>query len=188
MRHFVGYGGTEIFGEIPRYTENRFMKWYKGVLSQLFGDMGPFFVGTSLSVAGRLARQFTGRKRHWTLTIDGEIATEGCFQAMIIVNGYLGPNLPFATGVPLGSGDFRVFTVRDLGLHRVFGQLKHAWDASVTEEPERWGFEAFRVARELVLRPSDDNGFSVNVDGSTMVCYGSARITIIDQIRLLAGE
>jgi diacylglycerol kinase family enzyme len=40
-RHFVGYGGAEIFGEIPRYTENRFMKYYKGILGQIFGDLGP---------------------------------------------------------------------------------------------------------------------------------------------------
>ena len=48
-RHFVGYGGTGIFGRIPHYTENRFVKYYKGILSQLFGDLGPFFVGASLS-------------------------------------------------------------------------------------------------------------------------------------------
>jgi len=187
-RHFVGYGGTEIFGEIPRYTENRFMKWYKGVLSQLFGDLGPFFVGTSLSVLGRLGRQITGRRREWTVSVDGADATRGRFQAMIVVNGYLGPNLPLAEGVPLGSGDFHVFTLRDLGPHRVFGQLKHAWDASVKTEPEKWGFEAFRVTRELVLRPSDDDVFPVNVDGSTMLCRGSARVAIVDQIPLLAGE
>jgi hypothetical protein len=53
-RRFVGYGGAEIFGEIPYITENRFMKYYKGVLSQLFGDLGPFFVGTSLTVLKRI--------------------------------------------------------------------------------------------------------------------------------------
>jgi diacylglycerol kinase family enzyme len=154
VRHFVGYGGTEMFGEIPRYTENRFIKWYKGVLSQLFGDLGPFFVGTSLSVLGRLGRQLTGRRRNWTVSVDGEIAAEGCYQAMIIVNGDLGPNLPFAEGVPLGSGDFHLFTLRDQGALRVFGQLKHAWDASITKEPEKWGFERFHVTRELILRPA----------------------------------
>jgi len=188
-RRFVGYGGAEIFGEIPRYTENRFIKWYKGVLSQLFGDLGPFFVGTSLAVLGRLGRQITGRRREWTVSVDGAAATRGHFQVIIIVNGYLGPNLPFAEGVPLGSGDFHVFTLRDLGAHRVFGQLKHAWDASVKKEPEKWGFEAFRVTRELELRPGGDDAFPVNVDGSTMVCRGSARATIVGQIPLLArGE
>jgi diacylglycerol kinase family enzyme len=187
-RHFVGYGGTEIFGEIPRYTENRFIKWYKGVFSQLFGDLGPFFIGTSMSVLGRLGRQLTGRRREWTVTIDGTKATSGRFQAMIIVNGYLGSSLPFAEGVPLGSGDFHVFTLRDLGAFRVFGQLKHAWDASVTKDPEKWGFEGFRVPRELVLRPADDAAFPVNVDGSTMTCRGSARVTIVAQIPLLVGK
>ncbi|MCK4775527.1 MAG: hypothetical protein KAT30_12100, partial [Candidatus Krumholzibacteria bacterium] len=133
-------------------------------------------------------RQITGRRREWMVSVDGADATRGHFQAMIIVNGYLGPNLPLAEGVPLGSGDFHVFTLRDLGTHRVFGQLKHAWDASVTKEPEKWGFETFRVTRELVLRPADDDVFPVNVDGSTMSCRGSARVTIVDQIPLLAGE
>jgi len=55
-RRFVGYGGAEIFGEIPRVTENRFMKYYKGLLSQFFGDLGPFFVGTSLTILKRSVR------------------------------------------------------------------------------------------------------------------------------------
>jgi diacylglycerol kinase family enzyme len=187
-RRFVGYAGTEIFGEIPRYTENRFMKWYKGVLSQFFGDLGPFLVGTSMSVLGRLGRQLSGRQRDWTISVDGDTAAEGRFQAMIIVNGYLGPNLPFAEGVALGSGDFRMFTLRDRGLLRMVGQLKHAWDGSVATNPEKWGFEGFRVEHELVLRPHDDGAFPVNVDGSTMPCRGSVRLAIVDQIRLLAGR
>jgi diacylglycerol kinase family enzyme len=187
-RHFVGYAGTEIFGEIPRYTENRFMKWYKGVLSQLFGDLGPFFVGTSMSVLGRLGRQLSGRKRDWTVTVDGETAADGRFQAMIIVNGYLGPNLPFAEGVALGSGDFYMFALRDQGLLRLCGQLKHAWDGSVVTNPDKWGFERFRVQHELVLRPGDDGMFPVNVDGSTMPSRGPVRLTIVDQIQLLTGR
>ena len=27
-RHFIGYGGAEIFGRIPYYTENRYTKFY----------------------------------------------------------------------------------------------------------------------------------------------------------------
>ena len=53
-RHFVGYGGAEIFGRIPHFTENRFMKWYKGVLSQIFGDLGPFTTGMTLALVEKL--------------------------------------------------------------------------------------------------------------------------------------
>ena len=126
--------------------------------------------------------------RRWRISCDGKPVAEDRYQALIIVNGYLGPNLPFAEGVPLGSGDFHLFTLRDLGTHRVFGQLKHAWDASVARDPEKWGFEGFRVTRELVLRPADDGVFPVNVDGSTMPCRGSARVAIVGQIPLLAGK
>lgn len=47
-RRFVGYGGAEIFGEIPYVTENRYMKYYKGILSQFFGDLGPFLLARIL--------------------------------------------------------------------------------------------------------------------------------------------
>ena len=114
-RHFVGYGGAEIFGRIPHYTENRLTKYYKGVLSQLFGDLGPFFVGASLSSLERAARGLAGRKRRWVIEVDGGEGQAGRYQAMIVVNGDLGPDLPFARGVPLGSGDFHLFGLKDLG-------------------------------------------------------------------------
>jgi diacylglycerol kinase family enzyme len=186
-RRFVGYGGAEIFGEIPYFTENRFIKYYKGILSQLFGDLGPFFVGTSLALGRRIFRR-PGRKRSWMITVDGKAVTAGRFQTMIIVNGDLGPNLPFARGVPLGSGDFWLFTIRDLGLSKIFRQLKHAWDASILEHPDLWGFESFCVKKSLKLQVEDRGAFPINTDGSTMQCRDSVTFQIIGQIRLLAKE
>ena len=183
-RRFVGYGGAEIFGEIPYFTENRFIKYYKGILSQLFGDLGPFFVGTSLAITRRMFSR-PGRKRQWEIVVDGEIAATGTFQTMIIVNGDLGPNLPFAKGVPLGCGDFWLFTIRDLGMFKLFGQLKHAWDASILTDPARWGWGSFCVKNTLEIRPADGGEFPINVDGSTMPCRDAARFRIIDQIHLL---
>jgi len=185
-RRFVGYGGAEIFGEIPHYTENRFIKYYKGILSQFFGDLGPFFVGTSLAIARRIFRR-PGKKRRWTVSVDGEIVTEGRFQAMIIVNGDLGPNLPLAKSVPLGSGEFWVFTIRDLGVFKLIRQLKHAWDASILEDPDRWGFESFCVKKMLRIELADHGNFPVNIDGSTMECSESATFQIIGQIRILTA-
>ena len=40
-RHFVGFSGVGVFGMVPYYTENRFIKQYKGLLG-LLGDRGPF--------------------------------------------------------------------------------------------------------------------------------------------------
>jgi diacylglycerol kinase family enzyme len=186
-RHFVGYGGAEIFGSIPRYTENRFIKYYKGILGQLFGDLGPFFVGLNLAIAGKLIGRLGRGKRRWTLEVDDRVAAEGAFQAVILVNGDLGKDLPFARGVPLGSGDFHVFTLRDLGIAKLYGQLERAWKASILEEPERWGFESFRVSRRLTIRPADGGSFPLNVDGSTMACRGSASVSLTGRIRLLSS-
>jgi len=187
-RRFVGYGGVEIFGRIPHYTENRFVKLYKGVLSQIFGDMGPFFVGATLSTLEKALRRAGRARRGWRITVDGEESGRGPYQAMIIVNGDLGPNLPWARGVPLGSGDFRLFCLRDLGFARLPGQFRHAWDASVLEEPERWGFESYRVGRELRLAPEDDDPFPVNADGSTMICTGEAVFRLVGQVRLISRD
>ncbi len=115
-RHFVGYGGAEIFGRIPHYTENRFIKYYKGILSQLLGDLGPFFVGALLSILEKAIKQAGRKKTSWGITVDGKKAPRGHYQAMVIVNGDLGSDLPFAKSVPLGSGDFYLFAIRDIGL------------------------------------------------------------------------
>jgi diacylglycerol kinase family enzyme len=186
-RHFVGYGGAGIFGRIPHYTENRFVKYYKGVLGQLFGDMGPFFVGTLLTIAERSMKRIAGREGSWSIEVDGRETARHAYQALILVNGDLGPDLPFARSVPLGSGDFHLFGLRDLGIFRLPGQFRRAWNASITEDPERWGFESYRVGNRLRLSPASGRPFPVNVDGSTMVCHGAASFRIVDRICLLSA-
>lgn len=186
-RHFVGYGGAGIFGRIPHYTENRFIKYYKGVLGSLLGDMGPFLVGALLTVCERTIKSIGRRQMPWIVEIDGEEAARRRYQALILANGYLGANLPFARGVSLGSGDFHLFALRDLGLLRLPGQFRHAWDGSVVEDPERWGFERYGITGNLRLSPGDRGRFPVNVDGSTMICEDSVAFRIVDQIRLLSS-
>ncbi|MEE9554590.1 MAG: diacylglycerol kinase family protein [candidate division Zixibacteria bacterium] len=187
-RRFVGYSGAELFGRIPHYTENRFIKYYKGILSQLFGDLGPFFIGTSLAIIEKVVKRIGRGKRRWRIIIDDKVVADSSFQSMIIVNGDLGKDLPFAKSEPLGSGKFYLFTIEDKGILRLFGQLKHAWDASITENPEKYGFGSFIIEKNLVLEPEDSGVFPVNIDGSTMKCGGSARFEICDQIRLLGGH
>ena len=187
VRHFVGYGGVEIFGRIPYYTENRFTKYYKGILSQLFGDLGPFFVGASLSALERTVRGFAGKKRSWLVEVDGREGPSGRYQAMIIVNGDLGPDLPFARNVPLGSGDFYLFGLKDLGLRRLGGQFKKAFDGSILENPDLWGFERFQIGESLTVSPENRRPFPVNVDGSTMICEGAATFHIVDQVNLISA-
>jgi len=38
----IGFGGLGVFGDIPRFTESRVIKAYKGVLGQLFRRPRPF--------------------------------------------------------------------------------------------------------------------------------------------------
>jgi len=187
-RHFVGYGGAEIFGTIPRYTENRFVKYYKGVLSQLFGDKGPFFVGALLSILEKSLKRIGGKKTEWKISVDGQEASRGLYQVMIIVNGDLGSDLPFARSVPLGSGDFYMFAISDLGLHMLPGQFKHAWNSSIMDKPEQWGIEPYHIRKVLKIEPDRDEPFPVNVDGSTMICRHSATFRIVDQINLISKD
>ena len=187
-RHFVGYAGAEIFGYIPHYTESRFIKYYKGILSQLFGDLGPFFVGASLAVLEKSLRTIGRRRVLWDISVDGRMAATNAYQAMIIVNGDLGPDLPFAQSVTLGSGDFHLFALRDIGTRHLPAQFRHAWDASVLDQTQRSGFEHYRVQRSLRLQPRTEDLFSLNVDGATMSCAQWADFRIVDKIRLLSAD
>jgi diacylglycerol kinase family enzyme len=186
-RHFVGYGGAGIFGRIPHFTENRATRYYKGFLGQFFGDLGPFFVGASLATVDQTIRRLARARRPvWSVVVDGDVHATGRYQALVIVNGDLGPDLPFARGVPLGSGDFHLFGLRDVGLRRLPAQFRRSFDASIQQDPERWGFEHHRVAGTLELVPAGVDDFPVNVDGSTLRCRGAARFRIVDRIRLMA--
>jgi diacylglycerol kinase family enzyme len=185
-RHFVGYGGAEIFGEIPYFTENRFIKYYKGIFSQLFGDLGPFFTGMSMVLLRRLLAPKWRSRRVWEIVVDGRTVATGRFQALIIVNGDLGPNLPFARGVPLGSMDFYLFAIRNQGARRLPGQLRAAWNASILDHPAQYGLESFRITRRLELRPQGNDPFPLNADGSILECRGAALVERVDQIQFLS--
>ncbi len=184
-QHFLGYGGAEIFGRIPYFTENRLTKWYKGILSQLFGDLGPFTTGMTLSFLERMIKGPWGGRGDWKITVDGVEAAESRYQALIILNGYLGPELSF-TSDPLGSGHFHLFALRDIGLARLPRQLRAARSGAINAEPERWGLESFVAKESLELTPAKRGPFPANVDGSTLICHGSLRVSIVDRIPLIA--
>ena len=187
-RYFVGYGGAEIFGMIPSITENRFTKYYKGIISQLLGDLGPFFVGAFLCVIKKTASRMLHKGHFWNVLVDGELVARHRYQAMIIVNGYLGPDLPLAESVPLGSGNFYLFGIRDLGLSKLPFQFHHAWDSSIKEQPEKWGFESYKIDQSLRIEPEMDTPFPLNIDGSTMLCRKWAEFRIVDQINLISSS
>ncbi len=184
-RRFVGYGGAEIFGRIPHFTENRFMKWYKGVLSQVFGDLGPFTTGMTLALAEKMMQSLMGARRRWRIHIDGQLQAEGRYQTLVIVNGYLGPDLPYSSET-LGAGRFELFALRDIGAGRLLQQAKRMRNGTIKADPERWGLESFTIAEALRLEPIDGGQFPVNVDGSTLVCGGSVTVRRVDTIALIS--
>jgi diacylglycerol kinase family enzyme len=185
-RHFVGFSGAELFGEIPKYTENRFIKYYKGILGYFFGDLGPFAVGISLAAFGKSLREIYKGKKHWRIFVDDEEVAENYYQAFVIVNGDLGKDLPFARNVPLGSGDFYLFAIKDLGRIKMIGQIIHTWNASILDNPEKWGFKAYRITKSLILQP-DKSPFYVNIDSLIMICEKSVRFQICDRINLFVS-
>jgi len=183
-RHFVGYGGAEIFGRIPHFTENRFMKWYKGILSQFFGDLGPFTTGMTLALLEKMVKGPLGRRR-WRILVDDQEVAPRRYQALIIVNGYLGPELPYSND-DLGSGRFHLFALRDLGVRHLIGQARRARSGTIMEDAERWGMDQYPVSGTLRLEPEDGGPFPLNVDGSTLHCCGAAIVSRADSINLIA--
>ncbi|MFC1650754.1 diacylglycerol/lipid kinase family protein [Candidatus Latescibacterota bacterium] len=185
-RHFIGYGGAEIFGRIPFYTENRYNKYYKGIMSQLFGDLGPFTTGMLLSLTEKLLKSPFTRKKHWQIIADGELALEGYYQAIIIVNGYLGPDMPFSDK-SLGSGEFYVFGLKDIGVLKLISQAKHARSGTIVKDPLRWGLESVTIKKVLELTPDNDAPFPVNVDGSTFIAKKSMTFKRVAKIPLISN-
>ena len=171
-RHFIGYGGAEMFGRIPHYTENRFIKYYKGVLGQILGDLGPFTTGMLLSLFEKIIRTPFSKKKYWKIYADGEIKAEGYYHAIILVNGYLGPDLPFSDK-SLASGEFYVFGLRNMGFFKLFSQAKHARMGTIVNDPERWGLEPITAENKIELVCNSDSPFPVNVDGSTFIAKNS---------------
>ena len=186
-RHFIGYGGAELFGRIPHYTENRYTKYYKGILSQFFGDLGPFMTGTALALSERLLKTPFRRKTRWRIMADGRQVAEDAFQAIILVNGYLGPELPYSDQ-PLGSGEFYFFGLRNLGAAKLLTQIKHARDGSIMDEPARWGLTSIVAKDRLELIPDHGKPFPVNVDGGTFMARDSMLFERVGQIPLIANE
>jgi diacylglycerol kinase family enzyme len=186
-RHFVGYGGAELFGRIPQISETRIMKYYKGVLGQLFGDLGPFTTGMTLAVLEKVVASPWRKKRKWKIVVDGDLRAEGRYHALILVNGYLGPDLPYSSD-PLGSGKFYLFALADLGIRRLPLQFKAARTGTILQAPGKLGMEPFTIEQSLRLEPEPGDEFAVNVDGSEMLCRQAAQFRIVDTIRLISRD
>ena len=188
-RHLVGFAGLGVFGEVPRFTETRMVKLYKGVLSTFFGDYGPFYVGLALATAWWYAQRLRGRVPAMVLELDGEPIGPAVWTSVMVVNGDLGPAFPLGRGLSFSGGTFRVVALRDLGLRQSIRQLVAARNGRVLKEPERYAC-LVREAKSLVVRPQALPAGSpgmVNVDGLRMIASGAVRFSLSGRVELIAG-
>jgi diacylglycerol kinase family enzyme len=186
-RHLVGFGGMGLFGEVPRFTESRLIKVYKGVLGSLLGDLGPFYVGLLLAAGWWQIQRLFGRVPAMSLTLDDQQTPAETWGAVLVLNGDLGAEFPLGRGLPLGSGSFRVIALRYRGLRRALRQLRAAQRGTILEKPERHG-AVVRTVRRLTVRPAEARPYMFNVDGHGMLTRGEVRVSVSGQVQLISGR
>ena len=184
-RHLVGFGGLGVFGDVPRFTESRLIKVYKGVLGSLLGDLGPFFIGLALAAGRWQVLRLLGRVPPMSLTLDDHHSPPEIWGAVMVLNGDLGADFPLGRGLPLGSGSFRVIALPYRGLRRALRQMKAAQLGTILDEPESYG-AIVRTVRHFTARPTKALPYMINVDGGRMLTRGEVRVSVSGQVRLVS--
>jgi diacylglycerol kinase family enzyme len=190
-RHMLGFGGLGVFGAVPRFTEARWVRYYKGIIGSLAGDYGPFYTGLALATAQWLWLRSRGRITPLVLELDDEIAGPDRWTAVIVVGGDLGPHFPPGRGAPFSSGTFRVVALRDRGVRGAFRQLAATRSGAIFENPARYDC-LVRDLRTLLVRPAAEphragSSFPVNIDGLSRRSYGPVRFTVSGRVELIVG-
>lgn len=186
-RHLVGFGGFGVFGDIPRFTESRVIKYYKGILGTLFGDLGPFFTGLALSSVSWQGKRLFDHVPTLTLTLDGDELPPQTWVSVIVMNGDLGPGFPLGRGLDLASGTFRVIALPYRGPAETVRQAAACKTAAVLDDPERFG-ALVRDVRTLTVAPADAQPFMVNVDGLKMMARGAISVSVDGTVHLVPGR
>jgi len=190
-RHMIGFGGLGIFGTVPRFTEARWIKYYKGIIGSVAGDYGPFYTGLTLATLWWYWQRLRGRIVPLVLELDGEATEPDRWTAIIVVGGDLGPDFPVGRGAPFSSGTLRVVGLRDRGLRAGLRQLRAARSGAIFGDPERYDC-LIRDVRSLHVRSADlqsgvDRPFPVNVDGLARRSYGPVRFGVSGHVELIVG-
>jgi diacylglycerol kinase family enzyme len=188
VRHMVGFGGLGIFGDVPRFTETRVVKFYKGILGTLFGDLGPFYVGLALATIYWRIQRLLSRVSPISLTLDGEELPPDIWGTVTVINGDLGKDFPLGRGLALSSGSFRVVALRYRGMRKALKQINACRTARVLDDPDHYA-AIVRDVRDLRARPVKPTPpYMVNVDGLRMMVRGAVRIRVSGQVQLVAGQ
>jgi diacylglycerol kinase family enzyme/thymidylate kinase len=184
-RHVVGFGGFGVFGEVPRFTESRFIKLYKGLLGSLFGDLGPFYVGLTLATLTWWLRRLLGRGRPMAYSIDGTELPAATWVAVIVLNGDLGKDFPLGRGHRFDSGGFRVVALRYAGPRMVFRQIAACRTGAILARPDAYA-AVVRDAEALTAHPVHRGPpYMVNVDGLRMFTRGQVHIAPAGRVALI---
>lgn len=183
--HFIGYGGIGVFGVVPFFTESRIKKYYKGILSYLFGDRGPFLLGVNLAI---LKFYFEELFRQIKFNIDTDHLKENNIKLsnLLIMNGDLGKHYPIAPGMPLNSGNFQVSILKNKGIITCYKQLIHAWKGDMHVHKEKLGLETV-LTKKLTIESVKAKKYMVNIDGALHVTNQPISYRISDSVRLISG-
>jgi diacylglycerol kinase family enzyme len=185
-RHLVGFGGFGVFGEVPRISETRLIKYYKGFLGTLFGDLGPFYVAITLATGWWLSQHLLRRISPLTLTLDGKQLPPATWATVFVLNGDLGHEFPLGRDLSLSSGTFRVIALRYQGMRQALRQLIACRRATILDQPERYG-AIVQTVSTLEVHPAGQRPFMVNVDGLRMIAQGPVHVWVAGQVKLVAG-
>lgn len=185
VRHLIGFGGFGVFGEIPRFTETRVVKLYKGLLGSLFGDLGPFYAGLLLASAWWQTRFVLRRVPKLALTFNEEEHLPAAnWGAVILMNGDLGRSFPLGRGMSLASGDFRIIAMRYGGPFRAISQMNASRTGRILDNPERYD-ALIRNVHTLTVSANRPCSYMVNVDGLPMLTRGPVRVSISGRVQLI---
>ena len=139
-------------------------------------------LGGRLKTFGEYEKLFSNH--HKKIAGEGKLVAEGPYKALILVNGYLGPDLALSDQ-PLGSVEFYLFGIKDRGAIKLLSQVKHARNGTIINDPIRWGFESHGIKEKLELIPNCDTPFPVNVDGSTFIAQKSMSFKRVAKVPLI---
>ena len=188
LRHLLGFGGIGVFGDVPRFTEGRAVKYYKGLLGTLLGDLGPFYVGLALAAVTWSARCLVRRVPKLELELDGERLPAERWQSIIWLNGDLGKDFPLGRGLPFQSDGFRVVVLHHRGVRSMLRQVVGSRTGALLDEPAEYD-ATVREVGTLVARPvGSSHRFMVNVDGLRLETAGTVRVEVSGQVLLLEAR
>ncbi|MFH1409247.1 MAG: diacylglycerol kinase family protein [Nanoarchaeota archaeon] len=180
--HFIGFAGLGIFGIVPHFTENRFIKNYKGILGWFFGDRGPFFVGAQLALL-KYYMSRTLRRRNCSLSTGKKKFSPVRYANIIILNGDLGKDFPLAKGIPLESNSFKVVLFPNLGMINTYHQFSSSWKGK-TDEMKKRGIHSV-VTNKLIIEPDDKDETMINIDGLLLKGKGRIMFSVTDKVALI---